>query len=84
MTIAKLIKHLSQYPPEEVIAYDLWMVDDVKLFNDASDPEVTQEQAEEVIRRMEHRKDASIGMNWDVLHHYLDQVMEESKQGKAL
>jgi hypothetical protein len=79
MTIAQLIKHLEQYNPDDVIAYDLWTVDDVLHEGNHHDdyPDVTQEQAEEVLGRMERHKDATIGMNWDVLNYHLDEVMSK-------
>jgi len=39
---------------------------------------VTQEQAEEVLLRMDNNKDCNIGLNWDVLNYHLDEVMEEA------
>ena len=76
MTVKELIKHLESYNPDDVIAYDLWSVDDVLH---EGYPEVTRAQAEEVLGRMERYKDASIGMNWDVLNYHLHDVMSESK-----
>ena len=82
MKIKDLIKHLQSYDENEIIAYDLWMVDDVihEGNHHADYPEVTREQAEEVLQRMEQRKDASVGLNWDVLNCYLDQVMSDKGQ----
>ena len=85
MTVKELIKHLENYSPDDVIAYNLWSVDDVlhvsnrdyHYYHDY--PEVTRAQAEEVLRRMERRKDATIGLNWDVLYYHLDEVMRESR-----
>lgn len=80
MTIKKLIEHLETYNPNDVIAYDLWVVEDViYAAKDRSEPiEVTQEQAEEVIRLMNHRKDCNVGLNWDVMNYHLDVIIEEN------
>ena len=80
MTIKELIKHLESYNPDDVIAYDLWSVDDViheanQYNNHAA---VSREQAEEVLLRMDHNKDCNVGLNWDVMNYYVDQVMTES------
>ena len=80
MTVKELIKHLKTYNPDEVIAYDLWSVDDVMHENDSDHVEVTKEQAEEVLGRMQRYKDCTIGMNWDVLNYHLDEVLHESTQ----
>jgi hypothetical protein len=81
MTIEELIKHLQQYDPTAVVAYSLWQVGDViSAGEDLSEAvTVTQEQAEEVIGRMDHYKDCSIGLNWDVLNYHLDEVLSESE-----
>lgn len=87
MTIKELIKHLETYNPEDVIAHDLWQVDDVRHEGNhhAEYPdEVTQEQAEEVLRRMEHHKDCTVGLNWDVLNYHLDNVMAEEQKGASV
>ena len=81
MTAEELIAHLKTYDPNAVIAYDLWQTEDV--INAGRDRfesvEVTQEQAEEVIRLMDHHKDCNIGLNWDNLNYHLDEVLSESK-----
>lgn len=84
MTVEDLIKHLQEnYKPEDVIAHDIWQVDDVTCdgnHHEEIDPPVTKEEAEEVLHRMEHNKDASIGLNWDVLNHHLSDVIRERKE----
>ena len=77
MTIRELKEHLESYDPDDVIAYDLWSIEDVEGFNHG---DVTREQAEEVIRLMNHRIDCNIGLNWDVLNYHLDNVMAEAEQ----
>lgn len=77
MTIRELKEHLESYDPDDVIAYDLWSIEDVEGFHHG---DVTREQAEEVIRLMNHRKDCNIGLNWDVLNYHLDNVMAEAEQ----
>ena len=85
MTVKELIKHLEGYNPDDVIAYDLWSVDDVmghSNYYEGHNPPPNTEQAEEVIRRMEHHKDASVGLSWDVLDYHLGEVM--SDEGQAI
>lgn len=77
MKIRDLIKHLETYELDDEIAYDLWSVDDV-LFSTHNYGTVTQEQAEEVLRRMDDNKDCNVGLNWDVLNYHLSNVMEEA------
>lgn len=76
MTVKELIRHLElTHNPDDVVAYDLWSVDDVLH---EGNPDVTRAQAEEVLGRMERHKDATIGMNWDVLNYHLDEVVREA------
>lgn len=78
MKISQLIEHLQQgYDPDAVVAYDLWTVDDV--MHEAND--VTVEQAEEVLGRMQRHKDCTIGMNWDVLDYHRSEVLREADTG---
>jgi hypothetical protein len=79
MTVKELINHLLDYNPDDIIAYDLWQVDDVRRTgNRYAESEVTQEQAEEVLRRMDHHKDCNIGLNWDVMNYHLSEVLAEA------
>jgi hypothetical protein len=75
MTVKELIKHLEGYNPDDVIAYDLWSIEDVAGFHHG---ELTREQAEEVLRLMDHNKDCNIGLNWDVMDYYVDRVISEA------
>ena len=82
MTIRELIEHLKTYNPDDVIAYDLWSVEDVieegNHHRDYATP--TREQAEEVLFRMEHHKDCNVGLNWDYMNYHLDNVMSDGGQ----
>ena len=81
MTVEELIAHLKTYDPTAIVAYDLWQTEDViHEGKDRLDPvEVTQEQAEEVLLRMNHKKDCNVGLNWDVMNYHLDTVLSESE-----
>ena len=79
MKISKLIERLQQYyKPDDVVAYALWSVDDVKYSRGDGDPEVSTAQAEEVLGRMMRYHDCTIGMNWDVVDYHLSEVMREA------
>jgi len=82
MTVKELIKHLEGYNPDDIIAYDLWSVDDVIQEGNqyAAHPYVTQEQAEEVLLRMDNNKDCNVGLNWDYMNYHLDNVLSDGGQ----
>lgn len=51
-----------------------WSISDVQ---DCVDFEMTDEECREVLRRVDKYHDANIGINWEVLQDYADQVVEE-------
>jgi hypothetical protein len=54
----------------------LWHIDDVKSIAD----DLTNEECREVLRRAKRNHDANIGINWEVLKVWADQVREERKE----
>ncbi len=72
MTIKQLKKLLEAYDDDTPCAYDIWLPEDVK--SHAGD--VTSEQIAETLSNMQRRKDASIGLNWDVLNACLPAGIE--------
>ena len=73
MNIKELKRHLEHYDDGTECAYSLWLPTDVMLLEVG----VTQEQAEEVLHRVDDNFDASCGISWDTLEYYLDQVKRE-------
>ena len=77
MTIAQLIEHLQGYgDQDEVIAYDLWLADDV-LTQARDTDNLTRSEAEEVLTRIEASKDATVGITWEVLDCHIDNIVQE-------
>lgn len=58
--------------PDEIAIY--WHIDDVKEVA----PDLTDDQAREVLRRAKHNHNATIGISWDVLDTIADDVREEA------
>jgi hypothetical protein len=57
-----------------------WHIDDVREIR----PDLTDEQCREVLQQAEHRHDASVGINWDVLAIHADDLFpKESEAQKA-
>jgi hypothetical protein len=61
--------------PDRTYAVAIWSVSDVHDINNKV--ELTDEQAESVLEYMEHRADASEGMNWDVLEDAITYLFPE-------
>jgi hypothetical protein len=47
-----------------------WEVDDVLELDD----ELTEAQCEKVLRMAEKKHDANVGINWDVLQYWIDEI----------
>ncbi len=74
-TVKELVEHLQDaYKPEDVIAAAIWQVDDVLGQAKEKGIEITREQAEGIIDRIDRRQDASLGISWDTLDAYLDDL----------
>lgn len=58
-----------------------WCIDDVRNVDeqreDDSIPELTDDECREVLRRVDDGHDATIGINWDVIEMYVNEVREE-------
>lgn len=51
---------------------DAWTAEDVK----SVDENLTDEQVANVLSLMRHKRDATIGINWDVIRVWIDYVKE--------
>jgi len=51
-----------------------WYAEDIKSQCDT----LTDEQIEDVLSLIENDHDATIGVNWEVINHYIEQVTKES------
>lgn len=60
----------------------VWAPEDVILYAKDRNKRVTKAQANEVIDRMEHGKDCSIGINWEVLDVHMCNVLDEAKAAR--
>jgi hypothetical protein len=60
--------------PEDVVAVAIWQVDDVLGQAKEKRIKITRKQAEEIIERIDRRQDASLGISWDTIDAYLDDL----------
>jgi hypothetical protein len=72
-TVGELIKHLKEtYAADDVIAYDLWVTEDViGRAEEWPGIELSEEQARDILEEVHRHKDCTIGINWDVLDCYI-------------
>ena len=50
-----------------------WHIDDVKGLN----KKLTKQECRDVLNMVDRRHDANIGINWDVINCYIDQIVDE-------
>jgi hypothetical protein len=53
----------------------IWHIDDVRAIR----PDLSDGQCREVLEQADHRHDAEIGINWDVLRIWADELFPEYK-----
>ena len=75
-TVRELIQALeNNHELDDVIAFELWSVDDVMERAAEREIEVTREEAEWVLESMERHHDCIYGMNWQALDNAIDSVV---------
>jgi hypothetical protein len=60
---------------EAELATSTWTVEDVKTRAYERNIQVSDEQAHEILRDIDHHQDASVGINWDTIDFYTDSVL---------
>ena len=59
---------------DKTIAH-VWHVDDVKMRAEERGIDLSEQQALEILQQIDKGKDASIGINWDVIDYWTDEVL---------
>ena len=49
-----------------------WCTEDVLYQADNLGIELTEDQADDILESLEHKHDATIGINWDVISFYIE------------
>uniref|UniRef100_A0A6M3JZE4 Uncharacterized protein n=1 Tax=viral metagenome TaxID=1070528 RepID=A0A6M3JZE4_9ZZZZ len=74
-TVQKHIEHLQRtYEQGDVIAVAIWVVDDVLTRAKERKIKITKKQAEDILSTIERHQDATLGITWDTLDCYIDDV----------
>ena len=69
--IDRLHRH---YQPDEHIAVGIWCEEDVLDRADAKNMKVTIEEAREILDTIHDKQDCSLGMSWEAIDCYLDDL----------
>ena len=76
MTIKEFIERLqTRYQPEMECAVALWQPDDVRESASERDIKLTDEEVSEVLSSVQRKQDCEIGINWDVINCWIDEVV---------
>ena len=79
-TVKKLVEHLQKaFKPEDVLAVAIWQADDVISRAREQNKTISKEQAEEIIDRIDRKQDASLGITWDTIDCYVDDLDEQEE-----
>lgn len=74
-TVKKHIEWMQKnFKPEDVVAVPIWQVDDVLHQAKEKGIEITKEQAEEVLDRIDRKQDANLGITWTTIDCYLEDL----------
>ena len=68
-------EYLDQIGKGNVIA-SIWMLDDVAGRAEEMDIEITDDQCRDVLSCLDRKHDACIGINWDVIDYWIDEVLD--------
>jgi len=78
MIIEELIEHLQEtYHKDDVIAYSLWTRGDVEDVCTQMKVKLNDDELDDVLYYAHHKQDSNIGINWDVLEHYIHEVIRD-------
>ena len=67
MTKQDLLERVGKLPDDEEYAATIWSHMDILDRAEERGIKISEERAKEIIREVNSRQDASIGINWDVI-----------------
>jgi hypothetical protein len=73
-TVANVIEHLQGYKPDEHIATAIWCEEDVLGRAKERGKKITRKQAQEILDSIDHKQDCELGISWDTLDCYIDEI----------
>lgn len=71
---------IKRIDPNEHVCVIIWSVVDVIDRAKERHIKATRQEAEDIIDRMEDNHDVSLGITWDTIDCYLDEIKEEREE----
>lgn len=75
-TISDFKATLDVYSDDTVIAYMIFSAPDVVYRAKDRGIKLTIDQAKDILIQIQKNRDANLGINWDVIDYYLDEIGE--------
>ena len=82
MTTIRVAINLIKEIKGQHVAITIWCEDDVLEYAQENEIRLTRKQARKVIDRIDSKQDSSMGINWDTIDYYIDEVSREDKASK--
>jgi hypothetical protein len=83
-TVKEIKENLDKYYKEDdYICCIIWQVEDVKCRAE-NYIEVTDEECEDILARLEHKHDACYGISWETIDCYLWDLKQEREKENEL
>jgi hypothetical protein len=74
---------IKRIDPKEHVCVIIWSVEDVLEQAHERNVKCSKVEAEEILDKMENAHDATLGINWDTIDSYLDDIREKRDAEKA-
>jgi hypothetical protein len=71
------VEYFANYSPNKHFCIVVWQSEDIIHRGKERGIEVKQKDADEIVERMEMRHDATMGISWDTIDVYLDELREK-------
>lgn len=71
---------VKRIDPKEHVCVIIWSVEDVLERANERGMKISKGEAEDIIEEMEHRHDATIGINWDTIDSYLGDLDDKRRE----
>jgi len=81
MIVKDFIKYLeNNYNPNDNIAYDIWCKEDVEAVAKDLEIELTEDELDNIINKINKHKSAEEGINWYVIESHIKYINTEKNK----
>jgi methionine synthase I (cobalamin-dependent) len=78
-TIKKQVEMLIEdYGEDTPAVFDIFLAEDIKMLAENQGKTLDNQEIVNIVNKVEHNKDASIGLNWDSINAAMDNIFDYS------